>query len=74
MILTVFTIENLRRVARKRGGECLANSLVSSRKKLRFRCSRGHEWDATPLSIISYGTWCPYCAAMRRHKLKRQVS
>ena len=74
MILSVYTIENLRRVARKRGGECLSSSLVSSRKKLRFRCSHGHEWEATPLSIISYGTWCPYCAAIRREKRVHKVS
>lgn len=58
------TFEAVKAVALARGGECLSQSYDSSRQKLRFRCSAGHEWGATPDSI-KQGTWCKKCGAKR---------
>lgn len=33
-----------------------------SSKKLKWRCSMGHEWEATVGSRVLRGTGCPYCA------------
>jgi hypothetical protein len=56
------TIEDIRKTARERGGKCLSNKYVNGVTKLRWRCSKGHEWEAVPDSIRQ-GTWCPRCGA-----------
>jgi len=47
-------------IASLRGGECISAIYKSSYKKLDWRCSNGHEWSATPISI-KRGSWCAYC-------------
>ena len=54
-------IEALRDLAGKRGGECVSEEYVNTRTALRWRCARGHEWDATPASVKNAGVWCPEC-------------
>jgi hypothetical protein len=53
-------LARMRRLARRRGGECLASEYVNATTKLWWRCRDGHEWDALPGSIVQ-GTWCPVC-------------
>jgi hypothetical protein len=47
-------------IAKEKGGECLSESYVSAKTKLRFRCSLGHEWLAIADSV-KRGKWCPKC-------------
>lgn len=54
------TIEEMKEIARKRGGECLSESYVNSKTKLKWRCAKGHEWMAAPPRIKS-GAWCSIC-------------
>lgn len=54
-------LDNLRALARSRGGACLSREYGSSREKLRWRCAEAHEWEARADSIRS-GRWCPTCA------------
>jgi hypothetical protein len=61
------TLQKVRAVAAKRGGQCLSNEYVNGEKHLRWECAADHEWDATPTSIRK-GSWCPYC--VHNHKLK----
>lgn len=62
------TIENLRTIARLRGGKCLSKKYIDQNTKLLWECSKGHRWMSVPVSIKS-GTWCPECAIMERsHK------
>lgn len=56
------TIEELKDLARLRGGECLSDQVESGDRHLRWRCSDGHEWMASPFSI-KRGSWCPECSA-----------
>ena len=65
------TIEDMKKTAKEHGGECLSDGYVNGRTKLRWRCSKGHEWEAVPDSIRQ-GTWCPHCAAKKRVK-KRET-
>ena len=37
---------------------------AGSKKKLLWKCSKSHEWEATVLSR-SYGSDCPYCSSMK---------
>jgi hypothetical protein len=59
------TINDMRILAATRGGECLSNDYVNERTHLRWRCARGHVWEAQPASICPKkndpGSWCPVC-------------
>jgi len=55
------TIEDMRRLAKQKGGECLSSRFLGTKKKLRWRCAEGHVWKAVAGSI-QHGTWCPVCA------------
>jgi len=54
------SLEIFRNIAKKNGGECLSDSYVNQRHKLKFKCLEGHEWDGWPQSI-KRGSWCPHC-------------
>ncbi len=58
------TIEQMRALAAKKGGECLSEHYTNSHTKLRWRCAKGHEWEAVPNSIAQ-GSWCPVCAGRK---------
>ncbi len=54
-------IEQARRSAHERGGECLSRTYVDESTPLRWRCREGHVWDARPGSVIR-GSWCRVCS------------
>jgi hypothetical protein len=58
-------IEVCRQAAEHKGGACLSSEYVNSDTKLRWRCAKGHEWEAIPHSVIRNGHWCPICARRR---------
>lgn len=58
---TKLTIEEMKRIAFLRGGECLSMEYVNSSSKLLWKCARGHKWKAIPAKIKHCGHWCPYC-------------
>jgi hypothetical protein len=47
-------------LARKKGGLCVSSKYVNNSTPIRWRCSIGHEWNASPASIRR-GSWCPGC-------------
>jgi hypothetical protein len=53
-------LENLKRLAIERGGALVSSSYQDARTALRWRCAKGHEWQAVPDSV-KRGTWCPVC-------------
>ena len=59
-------IEVMRRVAREREGQCLSRTYIRSSEKLRWRCKKGHEWEATPRDVIYSRSWCPNCGGSLR--------
>ena len=56
------SLDALKDMARTRGGECLSAVYHGQDVKLRWRCAKGHEWDAAPGHIMNQGCWCPKCA------------
>jgi hypothetical protein len=54
------TLDELRAVARQRGGECLAREVEGRTKSVMWRCASGHEWDAPPARVLA-GSWCRIC-------------
>lgn len=61
------SLADAQQLASKLGGECLSTEYVRSLDKLRWRCAKGHEWEATLNSIRNNGTWCSVCAGNAPH-------
>jgi hypothetical protein len=62
-----WSIEDMRGLARARGGDCLSAQYSNAETKLRWRCGRGHVWTTAPKNVTS-GSWCPECAIARRRE------
>lgn len=54
-------LDELRKIAKRRGGRCISKTYIDSTSKLIWRCKRGHSWKATPANVMK-GTWCPKCS------------
>ena len=65
------TIEEMQSIAKARRGLCLSTEYVNARLKLRWRCSEGHEWDASGYRVAREGQWCPRCANESPHDLEQ---
>jgi hypothetical protein len=55
-----YTIEDMRKMALLRGGECLSEEYVDSQTRLQWKCAEGHTFYATPGKILR-GRWCRVC-------------
>jgi len=64
------SIEDMRELAQSKNGECLSTRYVGAQRKLRWRCDKGHEWEAQPNMVKNDGTWCPYCAGNVKHTIE----
>ncbi|MGH8780566.1 hypothetical protein [Paraburkholderia sp.] len=62
------TIEDMREVARQRGGLCLSTEYRDCESKLTWQCAIGHVWEAAPRNVHSRRTWCPHCARLNKGK------
>jgi len=58
-------LDELKKIAKKHGGECLATEYKNIKIKLGWRCAEGHEWEASS-NHIRNGVWCPHCAGVAR--------
>lgn len=59
-------IEEMRLMARTRGGKCLSAVYVNRNSRLQWECQEGHRWWARPTGIRYQGSWCPDCAHAAR--------
>jgi hypothetical protein len=57
-----YSINDLKDLAKKRGGDCLSSVAGSVEDKLEWKCIAGHRWRASPHSVILSGSWCPSCS------------
>jgi len=64
------SIGEMQSIAIQRSGKCLSKVYVSTHKKLRWECAKGHKWSAVP-SSIKRGSWCPFCATKRKGRTQR---
>jgi len=67
--VTNLTIEEMRAIAKSRGGKCLSKKYVNGNTKLKWECKEKHQWMAAPASI-KFGRWCPQCSGNVRLTLK----
>lgn len=58
-------LETLQAVAKARGGECLDTEFTTRSAHYRFRCARGHEWEAVGSGVLR-GSWCLQCSLIER--------
>ncbi len=56
------SIDDCKRIAKERGGECLETEYINNRTKMLWTCSKGHKWYSKFNSITGMNTWCPYCS------------
>ena len=64
------SINDMYNVATERGGKCLSNIYINNSSKLKWQCSVGHIWEATP-SNVRARHWCPYCAGQGKLQLNQ---
>lgn len=62
----------IKKIALQKGGDCISLAYVSSKTKLSFKCSQGHQWDTRP-DHINTGSWCPYCKNLRLEDPLREI-
>jgi len=58
-----YTIKDMKMIAKEKGGDCLSQKYINNKTNLRWQCSKGHEWNATPKNVKNHGTWCPECSS-----------
>jgi hypothetical protein len=56
------TIEECKKFALNKNGECLSDEYINNQTKMKWRCSENHEWKAPFGDIKHAGNWCPHCA------------
>jgi hypothetical protein len=66
----IVTIENMQKLAETKYGKCLSEAFVNVKTKLKWECSSGHIWEATPNNIKT-GKWCPECTKSLSEKICR---
>lgn len=58
-------LEELRKIARERGGRCLSERYVNATTRMTFECRGGHRRDTRAINVRR-GSWCPECARARK--------
>ena len=66
----LLTIEEMQKIAKEQGGECLSMEYVNSKTKLEWKCAKGHRWWADANSIRR-GYWCHDCGRERTVKSRK---
>ena len=64
------TLEEMRQIARERGGKCLSTSYKNASTPLMWVCRQGHHWKACAANVKRgrrrKGSWCRECYNERR--------
>lgn len=70
---TRYCIQDLHEFAAGKNGECLSPNYKGSETKYRWKCSEGHEWQATSNQIFNKKTWCPQCSYQKMRDLAHTI-
>jgi len=65
------TLEDLKKAAAKKNGECLSSMFTTLSARYDFRCVDKHEWTTTG-DNVRRGSWCPQCATAERAQKNRK--
>jgi hypothetical protein len=55
------SIEELKKFAQAKNGECLSAEYRDTHARYRWQCKDGHEWQAS-WAHVERGSWCPICS------------
>ena len=66
------TIVEFNKIAKQHGGECMSDEYVNNCTKLKFKCAKGHIWNALPTNIKK-GVWCPICSQSKEERTCRKI-
>lgn len=70
-------LEEMRELARERGGKCLSETYRNGRTPLLWECRQSHRWKARPANVKGgarrKGSWCLACYNSRRVFHARQT-
>jgi hypothetical protein len=71
-----YSLKDVNAVAIERGGICLSEEYINFQSLMKWRCAKGHEWQARFFSIKTGKRWCPYCAENAPHTIgeARQIA
>lgn len=53
-------------VRERHGGRLLSPAWTTLQASYRFRCARGHAFEASAANVVHRGSWCPACAGNAR--------
>jgi len=67
------TLKECQDLAESKGGLCLSTEYKNNRTKMKWKCSKGHEWEARMCDIKNQNTWCPQCSGYRSEELCREI-
>jgi thiol-disulfide isomerase/thioredoxin len=65
-------MEDLDSLAKENNGVCLSKKYIHSREKLKWKCSKGHIFEAS-YNKVQQGQWCPYCAYGKSENKFREI-
>ncbi len=66
------TIEEMKSLAKSKGGQCLSKVYVDSTTNLEWKCIDGHIWSARPRDV-KHKSWCPECNFHRQEGKCRYI-
>ncbi len=66
-------LNEVKRLAKERGGKCLSMTYTNAHNKFVWECEKGHQWKATPASVIYSKSWCPACFNEKHGRVIPQV-
>lgn len=57
----MWDISDMQSAAKFRGGEVVSDKITDAYTKIVWRCHDGHEFAASPYTVLRGGHWCPVC-------------
>ena len=69
MPVSDYDINDMKELAKKRGGKCLSTKYINMYTKLKWKCNKNHIWETSP-QVIKIGCWCPRCSGRLANKEK----
>ena len=66
----LLTIEEMKKLAIERDGECLSDTYINNNTDLKWKCKNSHIWYAPPNRIKSAKTWCLECSGSKRKTIE----
>jgi len=60
-------------LAAKFNGFCLDNEYINANTKMKWQCSKGHQFETESASIKNRGSWCPICKGSAGEQLCQKV-